>query len=441
MKVSQIMLFGFFFIGIYSMEAQDKTSLTLEQAIQMAWNKSNEVTMANTKVETSRLELQSAKNNQYPDFKISGQYQRLTKVTIDLKTTSSSSSDPLPIVDQLVLGQANATLPVFAGFKIKNSIKLSDQLYQAEAANAMQTKEEVAMKVVNLYASLYKAQKTVELLKENQKSAQQRVTDFIELEKNGIIPRNDLLKSQLQVSKIQLTLDRAISDLNVVNFELISLLKMDAKTKLEVRESDFADFQMNNIPTDEQLALQNRKDLEAIQFQEKASLANIKIAKSGYYPSIAILGGYTALNLKNVLVVQNAMNIGVGLSYDLSGILKNGTTVKIAESKALELQNAEAMLKDYIKIEVQKAIEDYDLALKQNLVYNQAVEQASENYRIIKDKYDNGLSDTNDLLEADVEQLGSKINKTLAKANVIQKYYELLSVSGQLNQTFNLSKI
>jgi outer membrane protein TolC len=43
------------------------------------------------------------------------------------------------------------------------------------------------------------------------------------------------------------------------------------------------------------------------------------------------------------------------------------------------------------------------------------VEQASENYRIIKDKYDNGLSDTNDLLEADVEQLGSNINKTLAR--------------------------
>jgi hypothetical protein len=32
----------------------------------------------------------------------------------------------------------------------------------------------------------------------------------------------------------------------------------------------------------------------------------------------------------------NAMNIGVGLSYDLSGILKNGTNVKIAESKALK---------------------------------------------------------------------------------------------------------
>jgi outer membrane protein TolC len=81
------------------------------------------------------------------------------------------------------------------------------------------------------------------------------------------------------------------------------------------------------------------------------------------------------------------------------------------------------------------------LAIKQDVVYNQAVEQATENYRIVKDKYENGLSDTNDLLEADVEQLNSKINETIAKVDVIQKYYELLSASGQLTQTFNLSKI
>jgi outer membrane protein TolC len=443
MKVSQLMLFGIFFIGISTIEAQEKTSLTLDEAIHLAWAKSNEVSSANTKVNTKKLELQAVKNSRYPDLKISGQYQRLTNASINLKINrnNSATAQPLPVVDQLMIGQVNASLPLFAGFKIQNTIKASDNMYQAETAAAMQTKEEVAMMVVNYYASLYKAQKTVELLKENQKSAQQRVDDFIQLEKNGIIPRNDLLKSQLQLSKVQLSLDRANSDLNTVNFELVSLLKMDTKTKLEIKESDFADFQVSNVPTDDALALENRKDLESVRLQEKASLASIQIAKSGYYPSISIIGGYTSLDLKNVITVQNAMNIGVGVSYDLSGILKNGTNVKIAESKALEVQNSEMMLTDYIKIQVQKAIEDYDLALKQNLVYNQAVEQAAENYRIIKDKYDNGLSDTNDLLEADVEQLGSNINKTLARANVIQKYYELLSVSGQLNQTFNLSKI
>ena len=162
------------------------------------------------------------------------------------------------------------------------------------------------------------------------------------------------------------------------------------------------------------------------------------MAKSGYYPAISLVGGYTAIDLKNVITVQNAMNIGVGLSYDLSGILKNNATVKVAESKATELKKHEELLTEQIKIDVQRAIEDYDLALKQDLVYTEAVEQASENYRILKDKYDNGLSDTNDLLEGDVDQLESKINKALSKANVIQKYYELLTVSGQLNQTFNL---
>ncbi|MEY4085449.1 MAG: hypothetical protein RL074_1236, partial [Bacteroidota bacterium] len=42
---------------------------------------------------------------------------------------------------------------------------------------------------------------------------------------------------------------------------------------------------------------------------------------------------------------------------------------------------------------------------------------------------------------ADVEQLSANINKTLAKANIIQKYYALLNVTGQLTNTFTISKL
>jgi len=443
MKANHLILFGVLFLGITSIEAQEKKSLSLDDAVHLAWEKSNEVNLANAKVATKKYELQSVKNNIYPDLKASAQYQRLTKASVNMKTNSSDSNSDTkaPNVDQLVLGQINATLPIFSGFKLKNSIKVSDNLYQAETANALQTKEETAMKVINYYAALYKAQKTVELLNENYKSAQQRVKDFTELEKNEIVPKNDLLKTQLQLSKVQLSLDQAKSNLSVVNYELTNFLKLDPKTIIEIRESDFYNFEMNNIPTDENPALENRKDLEAIRLQEKASEASIKVARSGYYPSLSLIGGYTTLDLKNVVTVQNAMNFGVGISYNLSNIFKNATEVKVAKSQSVELQASEMMLTDYIKIEVQKAIEDYDLAIKQKGVYTQAVEQATENYRILKDKYDNGLADTNDLLEADVEQLSAKINNTVAKANVIQKYYNLLAVTGQLNQTFNLSKI
>jgi outer membrane protein TolC len=441
MKISRLLLLGIYIIGISSTDAQQKTSLTLEQAVQMAWDKSNDVLLGNTKVSTRKYELQASKNNQYPDLKIAGQYQRLTKASIDLKLNQNGIPQAAPVVDRLILGQVNASLPVFSGFKIQNNICVSENLLLAETAFAMQTKEEIALKVIEYYASLYKAQKTLEILKENQKRAQQRAFDFSELEKNGIIPRNDLLKSQLQVSRVQISIEETNNNLNVINYYLITLLKLPLDTKLEIREGDFINFKMDAIPTDEKLALENRKDLEASKFQEKASLAGIKIAQSAYYPSITIIGGYTSLDLKNVITVQNAMNFGVGVSYDLSNILKNGTMVKLAESRLHEVQNSHEILTDYIKVQVHQAIENYDLSLKQNQVYIQAFDQASENFRIVKDKYDNGLSDTNDLLEADVDQLSSKINTALAKANIIQKYYELLSASGQLTQSFNLSKI
>jgi outer membrane protein TolC len=442
MKINQLMLFGIFFIGISSIEAQEKTSLTLDEAVKMAWEKSNEVTLANTKVNTKKYESQEVRNNQYPDLKISGQYQRLTKASIDMHNSGdTASSDPMPSPNQAMLGMANLSLPIFAGFKIQNSIKASDNLYEAESAYAAKTKEDVTLRVITYYSALYKAQKTLDLLNENQKQAKQRVTDFTELEKNGIIPRNDLLKAQLLVSKTQLSIDEANNNINNINFYLTTLLKLEPSVKLEVNETDFFNLKTSNAPTSDVLALENRKDLEAIRFQQKASEANIKIAKSGYYPSLSLLGGYTALDLKDFITVKYAMNFGVGLSYDLSGILKNSANVKAAESRALEVKNSEAVMTDRIKVEVQKSIEDYDLAINQSVVYDEALLQAAENYRLVKDKFDNGLSDTNDLVEADVEHLNAKINTALSKATIIQKYYELLSVSGQLSQSFNLSKI
>lgn len=445
MKSKSILLIAIFLLGVAAVKAQEKTTLSLNEAVNIALSKSNEVNLANTKVTTKSYELQSMKMNQYPDMKISGQYLRLTNADIKLKS-SEESADPAdpdasttasPKVNQLILAQANVSMPIFSGFKLKNSIKASENLYQAELANASFSKEETAMRVVQFYADLYKAQKSVELFKESLKSSQQRVTDFKAMEQNGIIARNDLLKAQLQVSKVQLSLDEAEKNVRLINYYLVTFLKLSPDTQIVVSPENVDANLFNTKLKTEDEALASRKDLEALRFAEKATEANIKIAKSNYYPAVSLIAGYTALDLQNVVRVENAMNVGVGLSYNLSAIFKNGKEVKVAKSKFEEIQHQQAMLTDHIKTEMMMARENYELSVKQDKVYNEAVEQASENYRIIKDKYDNGLSDTNDLLEADVEALTTKINQAYAKANVVLKYYELLEAAGQLTQSFN----
>ena len=66
MKVSQFMLFGIFFIGISSAKKKKKKSLPLNEAINLAWTNSNEITLANTKVTTKKYELQSKKTINIP---------------------------------------------------------------------------------------------------------------------------------------------------------------------------------------------------------------------------------------------------------------------------------------------------------------------------------------------------------------------------------------
>jgi hypothetical protein len=73
-----------------------------------------------------------------------------------LQSNNSGSQEPQPIVNQLMIGQLNTSVPVFSGFKIQNSIKVYENLYEAEIA---QTKEDIALRVIDYMRSLYKAQK------------------------------------------------------------------------------------------------------------------------------------------------------------------------------------------------------------------------------------------------------------------------------------------
>jgi outer membrane protein TolC len=440
MKIKAKLLIIISFLGFTIGHAQERRLLSLKEAISIVTTNSNEAVLANMKVNTSKLEMETVKNNQYPSLKISGQFLQLTNANIDskIKLGGSSSEGSSPIkVSQLFLGQANVSMPIFNGFKLKNSISASENLYKAETANAAYTKEQLSIYVVELFAKLFQSQQTATLIEDNLKSAQQRTKDFSAMVDNGLMARNDLLKAQLQESNIQLSLDTAKKNANVINYQLVTVLQLPKETQIDIDiETIKSDMVKNqSIETSGQ-----RNDFEALSYQQKSSEAGIKIAKSGYYPSLALVGGYIAFDLKDVIKVSNAMNVGVGLSYDLASIFKNGKEVKLAKSKSEQTKTMITILTDKIKEETHEAQENYDLSLKQNLVYKQAVEQATENYRIVKDKYDNSLATTNDLLEADVQQLQTKINLALSQADIALKYYQLQFAEGKLINSFNISK-
>jgi outer membrane protein TolC len=427
MKTNTFILITLFSIGF--IQAQDTKLLSLQEAIKTGITSSNQAILADTKVKTSEWELKTVKNNQLPNVSLSGQFFKLTQANAkgNLIPASGGNLD----ISQLAIGQANATIPVFNGFKIQNSIKASKNLNQAEISNAQHTKEQIALYITQLYFSLYKTQQMIALTEDYLKSAHQRVIDFQALEDNGLLAHNDLLKAQLQESDIELSLATAKKNNSVLNYQLVTFLQLPEGTKILIPDNEFSPIQTTS---DFSVA---RKDLEALNFAKLAAKNNIKIAQGNYYPSLNLIGGYIALDVKNALTVTNAMNFGAGISYDVSSIFKNKKEVEKAKSQALETESQIAILNDKIKEEIQEAKENFELAIKQKNVYEKAQLQANENYRIVLDKYNNGLSNTNDLLEANVEQLQAKINYSIATSDILQKYYELQYQKGKLTQSIN----
>lgn len=432
-KNNYILLASLFVCSVFAQEPI-KNSLTINQAIALSLKNGKEIKKANSATKASKLGINSANNLRYPSLEVSGQYMHLfegtdVKLKVPIPTGNAESTNGNSAIkpEHLLIGQANASIPLFSGFKIRNIVKQSQQAYELAEISEESTTENVVWQVINLYFALYKTQQSIDLLKENGKRAHQRVEDFKNFLDNGIIARNDYLRAQLQESNVELSLQETITAFKNLSMRLNTLLDLPTEELFDIEEAKNIDVLPNQNGE-----YQERKDLQAAQKHNELAQTAIRVARSGYYPSLAITGGYAALQLDKVIDITNATNIGVGLKYDITSIFKNRTEVNIAKARKIEADYQLQLVEDNAKLEVKEAYNAYELALKKNKVLLQALEQANENYRITKDKYDNGLADTDQLLEADVQQLQAQINNMIGEADETIALYQYAYKTGKL---------
>ena len=412
--------------------AQTPTPITLEEAIALSLKNGKEIKKVKASTEASRLQIHSAQNMRYPELEVSGTYNRLfngTDINLKVPLPASSEDKQMPDVQpkHLMIGQAKANIPVFSGFKITNAVTQSKQYYSLAQLNEASTTENVVYQTINLYFALYKTQQSIALLTENLKRAHQRTLDFEQFLAEGIIAKNDYLRTQLQEANVELSLEETKNMQKNITTRLQVLLDLEeGEPILAEKVQPVAIF-----PTKAD-DLSSRKDVQSAQKMEEIAQTGIKMARGNFFPSIGLTAGYSAIQLDQVVDITNATSVGVGVKYDLTQLFKNRTEVNKAKAKKIEVDYQAQLVEDLAKVEIDEAYNAYELALKKNAVLAKALVQANENYRIVKDKYDNGLTDTDHLLEADVQQLQAQIDTMLGEADEILTLYQYAYKTGKL---------
>jgi outer membrane protein len=421
-----------FVLAVTVVDAQDKKLISLTEAIDLGIKNSKQIKISQAKTDEATAALKEAVQKKLPNAGISGSYLRLSTANIDLKTKNNNGgSNPPPTVSQAMYGMLNVSLPIYAGSRIRYGIESNRFLEQAAKLDVNVDRAEIIQNTIEAFINLYKSKEAVNLVKQNLTEAQQRVIEFTNLEKNGVLARNDLLKAELQSSNTESSLLDAENNWQLANFNMNLMLGLPEKTEL-IPDSSSIEQTFNLASVDEyvQLAIKNRQDLASLALRKKAAESAVKATKGEYYPNLSLTGGYIAADVPNLLTVSNAVNIGVGVSYNIASFWKTKAKVQQAESRARQLEASEGMLNDNVRLQVNRVYLNLLSSQKKIQVYQKAVEQAEENYKIVKNKYNNNLATAVDLLDADTDQLQSHLNYVFAKADAVVAYNKLLQASG-----------
>ncbi len=333
--------------------------LSLDEAIDLSIKNSKPLRAAQARMDQAAANTTVSKQNQLPDFKISGSYLRVTQPNIDLQYKSNSGgSAAAPIkVNQAAYGTANLSLPVFSGFKIQYGIRSSEFLEKASVLDADQDKEAVIMNTIEAFTNLYKARANLRVIQENLAQSRSRDADFANLEKNGLLARNDKLKALLQTANIELTMADVENNMKVAMVNMNIMLGLPEETIIIPDSASLVEPRdIRSLQEYEQIALQNRKDMQAISYRKKASEVGIQTAKADYYPSLAVTGGYIVADIPSFITITNAFTFGVGLSYNVSSLWKTNAHVTGAKAKLAEVQANEEELYDQVRSTGQSGI-------------------------------------------------------------------------------------
>lgn len=289
------------------------------------------------------------------------------------------------------------------------------------------TKEYVQFELKKAYMQLQLAYRMLETM-ENAKTttlANKKVID--DYYKNGLIQKTEVLYMDVRVKEIENQIQYAKSNIRNASDYLYFLLDEDSTNKI-LEPTEKLNYTENIINQDVSLNA-NRKDLQAYQKSLEAYDWMIKSSKAKFLPTLNAFGSFEMYDNKFAQFGANGYLAGLQLSWNVFDGLKSKSD---QEKYKAELTKAQTEIEQYSKqseLELKKASRQVSDADNKVTLTKLAWEQSQEAYRIRKNRYDQGLEKSADLLmsETTMAQKELEYQQAIFEYNVALEYFKFLS--------------
>jgi outer membrane protein len=311
----------------------------------------------------------------------------------------------------------NITLeqPIFTGLALITNYDLAQLGVDLSKIKYQQERLQLTLRVKETYFNLLGNQK----LKMVAEQTVIQITDNVRIAQNyfqvGLIPLNDLLKSEVELADARQKLIRAENLVLLVQSQLNTLLHLPLEEKLSVQDIQQYSPYEKRVSECQKEALQNRPEIKEVETQLEVAQKNIQLVRSEFYPQVFLQSRYkkegdTPRVSGSDFTYADNFEIVAGIRWNF---WEWGRTHYLVQEKIIEREQVKAaftQIKDSIQLEVQEAYINLKESEKNIGVTLKAIEQAEENFRISEVRFREQVATTLELFDAQTLLTQAKVN-------------------------------
>ncbi len=250
--------------------------------------------------------------------------------------------------------------------------------------------------------------------------------------KEGMVPRNDLLRVEVKQNEVELQLLKADNGVRLARMNLCHVVGLPLISEVTAVERPGV-FQDEALPLPD---LSSRPEVKLLMRQVDLKDQQVKLVRSEFLPQVGIGGNFAYANgLKlndSKLLDHAAFSAVVSVQVPIFhwGEGKNRVRSAMAEKRVAQLQQEE--LTGKMELEVQQALQAYQESVAAVELTNRSLSQAEENLRESRDRYDAGMETLSNLLEAQAMWQKAKAELVEAGCNAQLATTRYLKAAGKL---------
>lgn len=319
--------------------------------------------------------------------------------------------------------------PLYTGGKLRAQIESAHSSSEAAVADLAVSELDVSLTAKIAYYQVLLAREMVNVYEDRVAEAQERLRIAEKAFEEGRIARYDLLRNRTDLAESQQQLNNARRDVEVALADLKSALGISQESNITLTDTLATPQPLEDVTTLRQLAVRQRPEVTAAHARIKAARSGVGVAKSAYKPQIYAMG------MAELAASSESTDTGalVGITVSIP-ILDGGLRKSAVDEAQTMVQQAEAEKREVllaVERDVSTAYARVGAAAENVTLAKAAVEQAEEDYRIIKLRYEAGKSINVEVLDALASLTRARTDYVAALYNYNVARADLLRAIGQ----------